>query len=272
MPLLRANNTQLWVERFGDPTLPPVLMIHGLFFSGTMYAAQLPLLTRHFHCVTLDLRSMGRSAAALGGHDVDNLCTDALAVLDALKLGPVHWVGSSVGGVMGIRVAAQWPDRVRSLVTCGASAHSEPAEKVARYDAMMEDYVRDPAANWLRTSRVLYAPRFLEDPKRKDEVEAQRKAFLDNDFKANQRAGAPIFRRVNIEHMLPHVKCPTLAIVGEQDAANPPSESEVIVKGIGKQARLLVMPGVGHQPNAEAPQELGAAIHDFLRACEAGVA
>lgn len=272
MPLIDANYTKLFVESFGDPALPPVLLIHGLFFSGKMYAAQLPLLTKHFYCVTLDLRSMGRSAPALGGHDVDNLCADALAVQDALNLGPVHWVGSSVGGVMGIRVAAQRPERVRSLVTCGASAHSEPAEKVARYDAMMADYVKDPAANWARTSRVLYASGFLEDPQRKAEVEAQRAAFLDNDHAANQRAGAPIFRRVNIEHLLPHVKCPTLAVVGEKDAANPPSESEVIVSGIGKRARLHVMPGVGHQPNAEAPQQLGEVILDFLRECEAAAA
>lgn len=271
MPLLEVNDTQLWVDRFGDPSLPPVLLLHGLFFSGEMYAAQLPVWTRNFHCVAVDLRSMGRSGKALGGHDVDNLCADMLAVQDALQLGPMHWVGSSIGGVMGIRVAAQWPQRLRSLVTVGASAHHEPPEKVARYDAMMADYLADPAAAWERTAPILYDTPFRSDPARKEELDAQREAFLDNDGPAIARAASPIFRRANIEHMLSHVTCPTLAIVGEHDAANPPAESQFIVAGI-EGARLEVMPGVGHQPNAEAPQEFATGVDDFLRQCEASAA
>lgn len=267
MPLIQANHTQLWVERFGDPKLPPVLLLHGLFFSGEMYAAQLPLLTPHFHCVTIDWRSMGRSPLALGGHDVDNLCADVLAVQDALQLGPVRWVGSSVGGVAGIRVAAQWPERVRSLVTCGASAHSEPVEKLTRYESLLASYAQDTAAAWPLLAPVLYGPGFLKDPARAADVEAERAAFVNNDGPAIQRAAAPILRRVGIEHMLAHVKCPTLSIVGERDGANPPAHSEHIVAGIAG-ARLKVMPGVGHQPNAEAPVEFGKLICDFLCGCE----
>lgn len=267
MPLIQAHDTQLWVERYGDPALPPVLLLHGLFFSGAMYDAQLALLTPHFHCVTVDWRSMGRSPLALGGHDVDNMCADVLAVQDALQLGPVHWVGSSVGGVAGIRVAAQWPQRVRSLVTCGASAHAEPVEKLTRYESLLASYARDTAAAWPLLAPVLYGARFLNDPARADAVQAERAAFVDNDGPAIQRAAAPILRRVGIEHMLPFVKCPTLAIVGEHDGANPPAHSQEIVAGIAG-ARLSVLPGVGHQPNAEAPEEFGQQILAFLQACE----
>lgn len=94
MPLIQANHTQLWVERFGDPKLPPVLLLHGLFFSGEMYAAQLPLLTPHFHCVTIDWRSMGRSPLALGGHDVD---TGSDAGAKASPDGYTLTLGSSSG-------------------------------------------------------------------------------------------------------------------------------------------------------------------------------
>lgn len=267
MPLIAANNAQLWVERFGDPALPPVLLLHGLFFSGAMYRKQLPLLTPHFHCVTIDWRSMGRSPCTLGGHDVDNLCADVLAVQDALQLGPVHWVGSSVGGVAGIRVAAQWPERVRSLVACGASAHAEPPEKLARYEDLLARFAADPAGTWPLAAPVLYGSRFLNDPVRSADLRAEHDAFVDNDGPAIQRAAAPILRRVGIEHMLPHVKCPTLTIVGQQDAANPPVHSEHIVAAIDG-ARLKVLKDVGHQPNAEAPEEFGLAIHSFLRECE----
>jgi 3-oxoadipate enol-lactonase len=263
MPLIQANHTQLWVERFGDPTLPPVLLLHGLFFSGEMYAAQLPFLTPHFHCITIDWRSMGRSPAALGGHDVDNMCADVLAVQESLRLGPVHWVGASVGGVTGIRVAAQWPERVRSLVTCGASPHAEPLEKVAKYENMLARYAVDPAAAWELLAPVLYGPRFREDPNRVVDIQAERKAFLNNDGPTIQRAAAPILRRVSINHMLPHVKCPTLAIVGEFDGANPVHLSQEIVAGI-EGAQLAVIPGAGHQPNAETPEVLGSLIRDFL--------
>lgn len=264
MPLIQANHTQLWVERFGDPALPPVLLLHGLFFSGEMYAAQLPMLTPHFHCITIDGRSMGRSARALGGHDVDNLCADVMAVQDALQIGPAHWVGSSVGGVVGIRVAAQWPDRVRSLTTCGASAHAEPVEKLTRYESLLASYASDPSGAWPLLAPVLYGSGFLSDPARASDVHAQYKAFINNDGPAIQRAAAPILRRVGIEHMLNSVKCPMLAIVGEHDSANPPAHSSNIVTGITG-ARLHVLPGVGHQPNAEAPRQFGNAICEFLQ-------
>jgi 3-oxoadipate enol-lactonase len=267
MPLIDANHTRLWVERFGDPNRPPVLLLHGLFFSGAMYARQIARLVPDFHCITLDNRSMGRSAPALGGHDVDNLCRDALAVLDALGIVRAHWVGASVGGVIGIRVAAQWPARVRSLVACGASAHAEPAEKLARYEALLARYAEDPAAAWPTVAPVLYAAAFLNDPARAAEVQAQRAAFVANDGPMIQRAAAPILRRVGIEHLLPHVRCPTLAIAGEHDAANGPSQARDIVAGIAG-ARLAVMPGVGHQPNAEAPEAFADLIHDFLLAAE----
>ncbi len=267
MPLIDANHTRLWIEQHGDPGRSAVLLLHGLFFSGAMYARQVERLSRDFHCITVDGRSMGRSAAALGGHDVDNLCHDALAVLDALGIAQAHWVGASVGGVIGIRVAAQWPGRVRSLVACGASAHAEPPEKLARYEALLARYAEDPAAAWPTIAPVLFARRFLDDPACADEVQAQRAAFVGNDGPTIQRAAAPILRRVGIEHLLPHVRCPTLAVVGELDAANTPSHARDIVAVIGG-AQLAVLPGVGHQPNAEAPDAFGALIHDFLLACE----
>ncbi|MDD3786903.1 MAG: alpha/beta fold hydrolase [Hydrogenophaga sp.] len=265
MPLIEANHTRLWVERHGHPARPPVLLLHGLFFSGQMYDRLLPALTTRFHCVTIDGRSMGRSARALGGHDVDNLCADMMAVQDALQLGPAHWVGSSVGGVIGLRVAAQWPERVLSLVTCGASAHAEPLDKLNRYESLLASYASDPASAWPRLAPVLYGPDFLNNPARAADRHAQFQAFIDNDGPSIQRAAAPILRRVGIEHMLAHVRCPTLAIVGEHDGANPPEHSRHIVAGIDG-ARLHVMPGVGHQPNAEAPVQLGHTIAAFLQA------
>jgi pimeloyl-ACP methyl ester carboxylesterase len=265
MPLIDANHTRLWVERFGDPTRPAVLLLHGLFFSGAMYARQVDHLARDFHCITIDGRSMGRSAAALGGHDVDNLCHDALAVLDALGIGRAHWVGSSVGGVIGIRVAAQWPGRVASLVACGASAHAEPVETLTRYEALLERYADDPAAAWPTIAPVLFARSFLDDPARAADVQAQRAAFVANDGPTIRRAAAPILRRVGIEHLLAHVRCPTLAVVGEFDAANPRPHAEHIVAGIAG-AHLAVLPGVGHQPNAEAPEALASLIRGFVRA------
>src|SRR5690606_6469942 len=181
MPLIEANHTRLWVERHGHPARPPVLLLHGLFFSGQMYDRLLPALTTRFHCVTIDGRSMGRSARALGGHDVDNLCADMMAVQDALQLGPAHWVGSAVGGVFGHRVAALLPVRVLSLVTCGASAHAEPLDKLNRYESLLASYASDPASAWPRLAPVLYGPDFLNNPARAADRHVQFQAFIDND-------------------------------------------------------------------------------------------
>ncbi|KAF0232114.1 MAG: alpha/beta [Beijerinckiaceae bacterium] len=263
MPLMPINGTELFVEEFGTGP-ETVLFYHSLFFSGEMYAPQIAMLRDKYRCVTIDWRGHGRSAAPLGGYDVDNLVRDALEVADAVGAKQFHWVGCSVGGVMGLRIAAQFGDRVKSLIVGGASAEAEPIEKVTRYeDLILDVFAKRPEAVIDRLMAILYGSPFLNDPARAADVRRERDIILSCGSARVARASAPVLRRVDIRHLLPHIRCPTLAICGALDGANPPYKSEIIAKGIPG-ARLEIMPAVGHQPNIEAPEAFGALIRGFL--------
>lgn len=265
MGMMNINGTQLFVEDTGGDA-PAVIFTHALFFSGRMYAPQIAALKGNYRCITVDWRGMGRSAKPLGGYDVDNLARDVMTVADTLRLDRFHWVGMSVGGVTGLRNAAQFPERFLSLAVGGASAEAEPIEKLQRYETLLADFANDPASILDRISPVLYGKRFREAPEFAEAFAAERALIVDNDGPAVQRAAAPILRRVDIRHMLAHVKCPTTVFVGEEDAANGPAKARVIAENVPG-AKLHVIKGSGHQPNVEAADEVSA----ILRAHLAGV-
>jgi len=262
MSMMDINGTSLFVEDTGGSG-PPVIFTHALFFSGRMYAPQIAALRGDYRCITVDWRGMGRSAKPLGGYDVDNLARDVMMVADALALDRFHWVGMSVGGVTGLRNAAQHPDRFLSLAVGGASAEAEPYEKLQRYETLLADFARDPASILERVAPVLYGRRFREDPAFAAAYAAERALIVDNDGPAVQRAAAPILRRVDIRHMLGHVTCPTTVFVGEEDGANGPEKAKVIAGGVPG-ATLTVIKGSGHQPNVEAAGEVTALLRAHL--------
>lgn len=263
MGMMEINGTRLFVEDTGGAG-PAVIFTHALFFSGHMYAHQIQSLKENYRCITVDWRGMGRSAKPLGGYDVDNLARDVMSLADALRLDRFHWVGMSVGGVTGLRNAAQFPDRILSLAVGGASAEAEPLEKLQRYETLLADYARDPASILDRVSAVLYGKRFREAPEYAQAYAAERARIIDNDGPAVQRAAAPILRRVDIRYMLGHVKCPTTVFVGAEDAANGPEKAKVIAENVAG-AKLHVISGAGHQPNVEAADEVSTILRTHLQ-------
>lgn len=261
MALMHVNGADLFVEEFGSGE-EVVLFTHALFFSGRMYEQQIEHLADQYRCITIDWRGMGRSGKPLGGYDVDNLCHDVIGVADALAVERFHWVGMSVGGVAGIRLAAQMPERFKSLAIGGASAEAEPIEKVVKYERLLlEGYAVDPESVVDDLMPILYGEPFRTDPARAVDLARERARIINNDGPAVARASAPILRRVDIRHMLPHVACPTYIFAGALDGANPPAKSKIIAEGI-RGSKLEIFDCIGHQPNAEAPRLLA----DRLRA------
>ena len=98
---------------------------HGLLFSGWMFHPQVEALRDRYRCVTIDWRGQGESPAARRGYDMDTLTADAVTLIEALGA-PVHYVGLSMGGFIGQRIAARHGRLLRSLVLLDTSADREP--------------------------------------------------------------------------------------------------------------------------------------------------
>jgi pimeloyl-ACP methyl ester carboxylesterase len=124
MPRVIANSYETHYELgdFTDPWKPAetIVIQHGLGRSSRCWYHWVPLLARHYRVIRRDMRGHGQSADPGPNHvwSVEELLTDIKGFLDALNLDHVHYVGESIGGLLGIACAVRWPERFKSLTLC----------------------------------------------------------------------------------------------------------------------------------------------------------
>ena len=131
MSKVKVNNVEIFYQSEGDGP-ETILFSHGYLADHTMFEPQIKALKADFRCVTYDHRGHGQSEVTKGGYELDNLVTDAISLIENLKIGPVHFVGVSVGGMVGMRIALRRPDLLRSLTLVDTSAEAEPEQAVPR--------------------------------------------------------------------------------------------------------------------------------------------
>jgi len=268
MPRIAVNGAELHFEDTGGPGAP-VVFSHGLLMSGRMYDAQIAALRDRFRCVSFDHRGQGRSAIAASGYDLETVTGDAAALLRALSLIPCHFVGHSMGGFVGMRLAARQPEMIRSLVLLETAADAEPLANRARYTALAAvarvlglQPVLGPAL------KKLYGKTFLSDPARSAEREEMRRRFLSIDVTGAVRALSGVVSRAPVENELSSIRCPTLVLSGDEDAAVVPARSAHTARLIPS-ARFQLIPRAGHSSPIEQPQAVTTALRAFLERVEA---
>lgn len=118
MPFLAIRNLSMHHQVTGRG--PPVLLLHGLGSSVEDWEYQLPALAPHHRVIAADMRGHGRTRGPAGPYSVSMFASDTAALLERLEPGPVHVVGISMGGMIGLQLALDHPARVRSLVVVNA--------------------------------------------------------------------------------------------------------------------------------------------------------
>ena len=264
VPHVAVNGTRLWVEDTGGSG-PPIVFSHGLLWSTRLFEPQVASLRARYRCVAYDHRGQGRSDAPPGRGPVtiEQCYEDAAALVDALVLGPVHFVGLSMGGFVGMRLAARRPDLVRSLMLLETSAEAEPAANRPRY-RLLANVVRwfgaRPVAG--RVMPIMFGRTFLTDPARAVERAAWQ-AHLVGNRRAIWRAVYGVVDRAAVADELPRITAPTLVVVGDEAVATVPAKAERIAALIPG-ARLVVVHGAGHSSSVEQPAQVTAALAGFL--------
>src|SRR5260370_4548842 len=135
MPTLDLNGVRIYYEDSGGRGAP-VVFAHGLLWSCRLFDAQVKALQDRFRCVAFDFRGQGQSEVTASGYDFETLTADAIELIEKLRLAPAHFVGLSMGGMIGMRLAARRPELVRSLALLETSADPEPEENVPKYRRM----------------------------------------------------------------------------------------------------------------------------------------
>lgn len=259
MPHLTVNGTSLYYEDTGGPG-EPLLFAHGLLWSARMFEAQIAHFAPRFRVIAWDHRGQGRSADdPARSVPIETVTADALALMDALGLDSAHFAGLSMGGFVGMRLAARHPERIRSLVLMETTADPEPAENVPKYRRLAF------VARWIGLGlvaapvmRIMFSRTFIEDPARVDERERWRRELRGN-RRTIVRAVYGVIEREGVAHELGNIRCPLTVLVGEEDVATVPAKAEAIVAAVPS-AVLVRIPEAGHSSSVEQPERVIAAM------------
>lgn len=262
MPTIRVNNSQLYYQSVGDGQ-ETVLFSHGYLMDNRMFDGQISALKNTFRCISYDHRGHGKSEVTKDGYELDNLVDDAIALIEELNLAPVHFVGMSTGGFIGMRIALRRPELLKSLVLMDTSAQAEPASDLKQYDVLMwiVKYIGWwPVIN--KAMSLLFYRDFLDDPAREDEVKKWKDIITGHNKAGVIAFGKGIFARDCILNQLTNIELPTAVIVGEKDVSTKPECSHKMVEAIAG-SKLYSIPKAGHSAAVEKPREVAQAIQDF---------
>lgn len=253
----------------GRPDAPTVVLGHGLLFRGWMFHPQVEALRERYRCVTVDWRGQGDSPLpprGSRGYDMETLTGDAAALVRHLDVGPVHWVGLSMGGFVGMRLAARHPGLVRSLTLLNTSAARETRRALVE-DLALAGVFRVAGIAPVRAAveKIMFGPDFLASPRRGPVVEEWLSGLARQPRSGVARAVVGVVTRRPVEAELSRVSAPTLVVVGEHDQPTPPRRGEAIAAAVDG-ARLERLGGCGHSSTLEKPDEVTALLSGFLDA------
>lgn len=265
MPSIHVNGAWLHYEERGSGA-ETVVFSHGLLWSGRMFDAQVEALRDRYRCITYDLRGQGLSEVTEGGYDMDTLADDAAALIEALGAAPCHFVGLSMGGFIGMRLAIRRPELLRSLVLMETSPYPEPEASARKYRLL------GLVARWIsmrlvadRVMKIMFGWTFLNDPGRAEERREWRARMLANHPVGIQRALRGVTDREGVDLQLDRIRTPTLVVVGTEDVATPRDQAERIADRIPG-ARLVVIPCAGHTSSVEEPEVVNRVLLEFIPA------
>ncbi|GIF70282.1 3-oxoadipate enol-lactonase [Asanoa ishikariensis] len=239
-------------EAHGPLDAPVVLLGSSLGTTGAMWAPQMSALRDQFRVVTFDHRGHGGSPVPPGPYTLADLGQDVLALLDHLGLARVHYAGLSLGGMVGMWLAAHAPERVDRLALLCTAAHLPPAtgwhERAATVRAAGMSAVADAVvARWFTPGA------------RPSDVAAFTKALVAIDPEGYAGCCEAI-AAMDLRPVLPRITAPTLVVAGEADPATPPVLLQAIVDGIPGSASH-VLPDAAHLANVEQADR----VTDLLR-------
>lgn len=247
----------------GDRERPAVVFVHGVGSTAAIWDYQLRTLSDAFNCYAIELR--GNGVTEVGDPSVisrEGFVDDVLTIADARGIERFHFVGCSLGGVVGFELWQRVSQRLVSLTFVGsfaaypnAQTYADTVKAAAQAAGTMDAFARDRAAK-------------LGTPPgtRTDETISQMACkSIDNYVASTQATWTGDYRSI-----LSTIAVPTLVMVGERDTIAPLILAREIADGIPN-ARLESILGAGHVTNADAPAAFDAVLRGFLASARSGV-
>lgn len=241
---------------------PAVVLAHAIGCDHRMWEGLERALVPSYRVVNIDARGHGASPVPPRPYSLRVLAEDVRALLDRLGIARAHWVGLSMGGMMGQAFALEHPGRIDRLVIANSTS-SYGAEGRGIWTSR----IKLVEEGGLAAIRDMVAQRYFSDAFRRDHADTV-KAVMDR-FMETPVQGylgcCDAIRELDFSTHLHAITAPTLVIAGSDDAGTPVAMSEVIANGIPG-AKLEVIDGAAHLSAVEKPREFAELVIRFLAA------
>ena len=257
---ITANGISMNYTFDGPAQAPVLIMSHSLATDLSMWDPTVPALTGRFRVLRYDTRGHGGTDAPKGAYTLDQLAEDARALLAALGISNPHWVGLSMGGMIGQTLALKAPNLFASLSLCDTSSRI-PAEA----KPLWQDRIKTAETQGMEPLVQSTLERWFTEPFRKS-----RKDVIDKVAKMIRTTPAAGYAgcchaisALDVTDKISAIKTPTIAIVGEDDPGTPVAAHKVIHEKIAG-SRLEIIPQAAHLANMEQPEAFNRALTSFL--------
>jgi 3-oxoadipate enol-lactonase len=268
LPTLKVNGVELFYKESGRGP-EAIVFSHGLLMDHTMFEAQRAAFESHYRVIAYDHRGQGQSVDPGTDRDMETLTTDAAALIHALGAGPCHFAGLSMGGFVGMRLAARRPGLVRTLTLMNTGPQAEPWPTRLKYSFLARLVKLVGAAPFTSVAmNELFGAATRRDPDRRAMVKEWRSKVRQRPRSVGDAVAGVMERHEVTADELRSIQCPTLIVAGEDDTAQPPENSARLATFIPG-AGVVRIPGCGHSSSLEAPQFVVRAMQELFRAAEA---
>ena len=239
---------------------PWVTLSHSLACNLHMWDEEAKRLSQRYKVLRYDTRGHGASGAPAGTYTLELLADDLHGLLKALGVKSTHFVGLSMGGMIGQTYALKYPGMFKSLALCDttsrypADAAGLWAERIKTVEAQgMEPLVESTLARWFTA------------PFRKAHPEAVQKvaAMIRSTPVGGYVGCSHAIPKINLTARLKEIRCPAMVVVGKDDPGTPVAMAEEIHHALPG-SKLVTIPSAAHLSNLEQPDAFNQALANFL--------
>ena len=245
--------------RFDGPQDGRVLLVaNSLMANGSMWNWNVPALADRYRVLRYDKRGHGKSGVTPGPYSIAQLADDAVGLLDALKIEKVHFMGLSIGGMIGQQLGARYPERILSLSLCNTASEMPPRSlwedrfNTARSQGLA-GLVDGTIGRWFTAPFVERAPK---------DIEKVRQMILATNVEGYIGCGSAV-RDMAQSTMLLKIKAPTLVLSGRHDPACTVDQGIVLNRLIDG-SQMVIIEDAAHLSNIEQPARFNQAVREFI--------
>jgi 3-oxoadipate enol-lactonase len=257
VPFVETKSLRMHYQWDGPAGAPTLVLSNSLGTNLALWEPQAPAFAKTFRVLRYDSRGHGQTSATSGEYSVELLARDVLDLLDALELQHVHFCGLSVGGMTGMWLVANAPQRLDKLVLCNTSPKIGTAESWnARIQAVREGGTKSVA-------QIVVERWFTSDFRAKNSAIVEKtKSMIESTSREGYLGTCAAVRDFDFWASLKIISTPALVIAGTHDVAATPADAQKLAREI-KGAHYVEL-AAAHISNIEDAGRFTEAVSAFL--------